>query len=228
MQNQAHDVKADAARLIDTVANAGVAVFPTDVGYAIVGNAESAISRVFACKKRSFDKACGMFSNRDMLVALARVGERELAIVDAVTRTHGLPLSVVVPYHTDHAFFSGLTRTTRERSSRGDTIDMLLNAGALHDEIARLSWTRGIPVLGSSANTSLSGSKYRLADVEQPVRDEADLVIDYGDTKYSHPEGMGSSIIALPSLLPIRRGIAFDRICDIIREEFGVDPRTVS
>lgn len=219
------DVKADAARLIETVAGGGVAVFPVDVGYAIVGNAEEAIARVFACKKRSFDKACGMFSNWDMFVNLALVGERERAIVASVTRKHNLPFSVVVPFKTDHAFFSGLTPLTRERSSRGDTIDMLLNAGALHDEVARLSWARGMPVLGSSANTSLAGSKYRLLDVEAPVRDAADLVLDYGNTKYSHPAGMGSSIIALPSLKPIRRGIEFDRICEIIKGEFGTDPR---
>jgi tRNA A37 threonylcarbamoyladenosine synthetase subunit TsaC/SUA5/YrdC len=219
------DIKADAARLIETVASGGVAVFPVDVGYAIVGNTEAAIARVFACKKRSFEKACGMFSNRDMFVALAKVGERELAIVDCVTRKHGLPFSVVVPYQVDHPFFSNLTPLTRERSSRGDTIDMLLNVGPLNEEIARLSWERGMPVLGSSANTSLSGSKYRFTDVEQPVRDEADITLDYGDTKYSHPAGMGSSIIALPSLKPIRRGIEFERICDIIRDEFGTDPR---
>ncbi|MBL8382972.1 MAG: Sua5/YciO/YrdC/YwlC family protein [Burkholderiales bacterium] len=219
------DVRADAARLIDTVAAGGVAVFPVDVGYAIVGNAEAAIARIFAAKKRSFEKACGMFSNRDMLVNLSRLDERSIAIVDAVTARHGLPFSVVVPYKVDHPFFAGLSPLTRERSSRGDTIDMLLNAGALHDEIARLAWARGLPVLGSSANTSLTGSKYKLMDVEAPVRAAADLVIDYGDTKYSHPAGMGSSIIALPSLQPIRRGIAFDRICDIIRDEFGVDPR---
>ena len=221
------DVPADAARLIETVANSGVVVFPVEVGYAIVGHTESAIARIFACKKRSFDKACGMFSNRDMFVNLAAVGARELAIVDSITQKHGLPFSVVVPYRVEHAFFSTLSPLTRERSSRGDTIDMLLNAGLLHDEVARLSWERGMPVLGSSANTSLNGSKYRLGDVERPVRDEAELVIDYGDTKYSHPDGMGSSIIALPSLKPIRGGIAFDRICDIIRDEFGVDPRGV-
>jgi len=223
--SESRDIRADAARVIDTVAAGGVAVFPVDVGYAIVGNSETAIARIFACKRRSFEKACGMFSNRDMFLALADVGERETAIVDSVTRKHGLPFSVVVPYKTDHAFFSRLSRQTRERSSRGGTIDMLLNAGALHDEVARMSWERGLPILGSSANTSLSGSKYRFSDVEAPVRDEADLALDYGQTRYSHPAGMGSSIIALPGLKPIRRGIMFDRICDIIGEEFGTDPR---
>ena len=224
----APDVKSDAARLLDTVTRGGVGIFATDVGYAIIGNGESAIARIFACKQRSFDKACGMFSSWDMFDALAQVGQRERAIVDTVIHEHRLPLSVVTPYKVDHPFFSRLTSLTRERSSRGDTIDMLLNAGALHDEIARLAWARGVPVLGSSANRSLSGSKYKLADVEPAVRDEADLVIDYGDTKYSHPAGMGSSIIALPSLKPIRKGIKFDEICSLIAQCFGTDPRAVT
>ena len=228
MANATRDVQGDATRLIETVARGGVAVFPVDVGYAIVGNAEDAITRVFACKKRSVEKACGMFSNRDMLINLSLLDQRSIEIVDSITKKHGLPFSVVVPYKIEHPFFSGLTPLTRERSSRGDTIDMLLNAGALHDEIARLSWARGMPVLGSSANTSLTGSKYQLMDVEEPVRNEADLVLDYGNTKYSHPAGMGSSIIALPSLKPIRRGIEFERICEIIRAEFGSDPRDVA
>src|SRR5438067_13212280 len=154
-----YDVKSDAARLLNTVAQGGVGIFPTDVGYAIIGNAESPITRIFASKQRSFEKACGMFSNWDMFLALAAVGERERKIVDTVIHEHGLPLSVVTPYRTDHPFFARLTPLTRERSSRGDTIDMLLNAGALHDEIARLAWSRGVPLLGSSANQSLSGNK---------------------------------------------------------------------
>ena len=55
MNTTVQDVKGDAARLIETVAKGGVAVFPVDVGYAIVGNAENAIARVFACKIRSFE-----------------------------------------------------------------------------------------------------------------------------------------------------------------------------
>jgi len=74
------DVKSDAARLLNTVAQGGVGIFATDVGYAIIGNGEAAIARIFACKQRNFDKACGMFSNWDMFVALAGVGERERAV----------------------------------------------------------------------------------------------------------------------------------------------------
>jgi tRNA A37 threonylcarbamoyladenosine synthetase subunit TsaC/SUA5/YrdC len=223
----AHPVEADAKRLVDTLAKGGIAVFPVDVGYAIVGNHEAAIERIFAAKQRSYDKPCGMFSSWQMFLDLATVGARERAMVDTVIHRYGLPLSIVTPYRTDHAFFKDLTATTRIRSSRAGTIDMLLNAGALHDAIAAESYARGLPVLGSSANQSLSGSKYRLLDVEAPVRAAADLVIDYGATKYAHPDGMGSSIIELPSGRPLRKGIKYDEICDILAQHFQVDPRTL-
>lgn len=222
------DISNDAKRLVDTVEAGGIVVFPVDVGYAIVGNRQPAIERIFAAKARSFDKPCGMFSSWQMFLDLGVVGQRERDIVDSIIHRYGLPLSVVVPYRVDHPFFSRLTPRTRELSSRAGTIDMLLNAGALHDAVATLSYQRGTPVLGSSANQSLSGSKYRLADVEEPVRKAADLVIDYGSTKYSHPAGMGSSIIELPSCRPLRKGIKFDEICDILARHFAVDPRDLA
>jgi tRNA A37 threonylcarbamoyladenosine synthetase subunit TsaC/SUA5/YrdC len=219
------DIATDARNLVDTIARGGVVIFPVDVGYAIVGNHEAAIERIFKAKQRSYDKPCGMFTSWQMFLDLSTIGGRERAIADAIVHKHGLPLSVVVPYRVDHAFFGRLTPLTRERSSRAGTIDMLLNAGALHDAVAAQSYARGIPVLGSSANQSLSGSKYRLADVEAPVRAAADLVIDYGPTRYSHPNGMGSTIIELPSCKALRRGIKFDEICDVLAGEFQVDPR---
>jgi tRNA A37 threonylcarbamoyladenosine synthetase subunit TsaC/SUA5/YrdC len=221
----ARDVQADAKRLLDTIERGGVALFPVDVGYAIVGNHEPAIERIFKAKERSYEKQCGMFSNFDMVKSIAKITTRELGMIEAVIHGAGLPLSIVVPFDAAHQHFAKLTPRTRTLSSRGGTIDMLLNAGALHDAIAKLSFARATPVLGSSANQSLTGSKYKLGDVEAPVRAAADLVIDYGSTKYSHPQGMGSSIIELPSGKPIRKGIKYDEICDILVRGYGVDPR---
>ena len=102
---------------------------------------------------------------------------------------------------------------------------MLLNAGALHVAIAVSAMPAGRRCSGHPPNQSLTGSKYLLADVEEPVRRAADLVIDYGATKYSHPDGMGSTIIELPSARPLRKGIKYDAICDILAREFATDPR---
>jgi hypothetical protein len=38
---------------------------------------------------------------------------------------------------------------------------------------------------------------------------------------------MGSTIIELPSGKPVRKGIVYDAICDILRDEFKIDPRTL-
>src|SRR5947208_14567675 len=110
------DVKSDAARLLNTVAQGGVGIFATDVGYAIIGNGEAAIARIFACKQRNFDKACGMFSNWDMFDALAQVGQRERKIVDTVIHEHGMPLTVVTHYMNYQPLLSLHKQHLREQS----------------------------------------------------------------------------------------------------------------
>jgi hypothetical protein len=50
-----------------------------------------------------------------------------------------------------------------------------------------------------------------------------DLAADSGPTKYSHPDGLGSTIIDLETFRPFRVGILFDRIRAIAAEECGID-----
>jgi tRNA A37 threonylcarbamoyladenosine synthetase subunit TsaC/SUA5/YrdC len=109
-----------------------------------------------------------------------------------------------------------------EHSSKQGTIDMLLNAGSLHNELVKLSWDAGIPVFGSSANTSLMGSKYRVSDVESAVLNAADLIIDYGLSKYHNPHGRSSTIIDFSDFSVIRIGVCFDQLKQIFQERFGV------
>ena len=71
-----------------------------------------------------------------------------------------------------------LARNFRQALAR--TMDMLLNAGALHDEITRLARESAFAVVASSANISLTGSKFRFAAIEAPVREIAGLAIDTG------------------------------------------------
>ena len=63
---------------------------------------------------------------------------------------------------------------------------MLVNAGNFHAEITRLSLENEHLLFGSSANISLSGTKFRATDIEPEIRVIADIVIDYGLMKY-HP-----------------------------------------
>ncbi len=67
-----------------------------------------------------------------------------------------------------------------KNASKSGTIDLLMNAGPIHDEIARLALESGNGVFGSSANMSLSGSKYDFKDVEIELRNKVDLALDGG------------------------------------------------
>ena len=64
-----------------------------------------------------------------------------------------------------------------------------------------------MPVLGSSANTSLTGSKYSLEDIDPPVLEAADIMIDGGTSKYKN-EGRSSTIIDFGNFETIGLGFA--------------------
>lgn len=216
------DPKDDARAVFDTVSGGGVAIFRTDVGYAIVGHTEAAVARIFEVKARSFDKPCGCFGSLAMFDALIECDGRARDFVHAVTVEHGLPLSIVGRYRADHPIIANADPFVRRHATKGDTIDLLMNAGPIHDEIARLALEHGSGVFGSSANRSLSGSKYQFGDIEPEVREGVDLPLDSGPTKYRNAEGFGSTIIDLATFRPFRIGICFEEICAIAQEAVGV------
>ena len=84
------------------------------------------------------------------------------------------------------------------------TLDMLLNAGEFHNEMTKQSMELEMPVLGSSANTSLTGSKYNLDDIDPPVFGAADILIDGGTSKYKNEKGRSSTIIDFDNFETIR------------------------
>jgi tRNA A37 threonylcarbamoyladenosine synthetase subunit TsaC/SUA5/YrdC len=103
---------------------------------------------------------------------------------------------------------------------------MLLNAGVFHNEMTKLGAARMMPIFGSSANTSLSGSKYTLATIEQPVRDAADILVDGGLCKYHNPEGRSSTIIDFRTFKTVRVGVVYDKLCEIFLK-FKIDLRAI-
>ena len=78
---------------------------------------------------------------------------------------------------------------------------------------------------GSSANISLTGSKFRIADIEPELIDVADIVIDQGTAKYANREGVSSSIIDFRNFTVVRYGCCFDRIEEIFKERFSIQLR---
>jgi len=216
-------IKEDAARIHETLRNGGVAIFPVSVGYAIVGHEDEAIKRIYAAKNRSFDKPCGNFGDWELFNELQIVSDQARELVRCIISEHNLPFSVVAPFREDHPLIKGLPPFALKNATKKGTIDVLLNAGPLHNEVARLARENAYCVSGSSANVSLTGSRFRLEDVQDEVRAIADLQIDYGLVPYHNPQGLGSTIVDLSNFETIRVGCVYDRIAEIALDTFDID-----
>jgi len=214
-------INADAGRAMDVMQAGGIAILPNDVGYSLIAARAPALRRIFDTKRRAPSKLNAMLGNPDLQRELHVLGERGQAIVQAITQDYDLPLGVVAPCRTDHPLLRRLDADTFERSTKGDTLLMLLNAGAFHRAITRLSLERETLLFGSSANLSLHGTKFRVEDMEPEITAIADVIIDYGLMKY-HLWQASSTLLDCETLQVVRYGSCFENIADILRRHFGI------
>ncbi len=225
MELTSEKVQADAEAVYDVIMDGGIAIVPLDVAYAIIGHKEDAIRKIFETKKRSLEKPSGMFACLDHSLALHDLGDREREIQHVLIDEYDLPFSVVAPFDPTNPGLAGVDPYVIETSSKAGTLDMLLNAGKFHNALSRLCFERGRPAFGSSANISLTGSKFTVADVEPELKAVADIVIDHGTSKYANPEGVSSSIIDFRDFTVVRYGCCFDQLERIFKERFSIELR---
>ncbi len=216
------NLKADAQRAMDVMQNAGIAILPNDVGYSLIGARRLALKKIFDTKKRAPSKLNAMLGNHDLHRELHIVSPRGKAIVQAITGDYDLPLGLIAPCRRGHPLLRSLDADTFERSTKGNTLLMLLNAGPFHREITRLSLERETLLFGSSANLSMSGTKFRVEDMEPEITAIADLIVDYGLMKY-HLWKASSTLLNCETLEVVRYGSCFENIADILKRHFRIE-----
>ncbi|MDE2198017.1 MAG: Sua5/YciO/YrdC/YwlC family protein [Rhodospirillales bacterium] len=218
-------VAADAGIVLDAMQAGGVAILPLDVAYAVIGTTEAAIRRIFAVKARSYEKPSGMFATWEMSRELHVMPPERHAIARVIVEEYGLPFSIVAPFHAGHDMLRGVDPFVLASSTKAGTLDMLINAGPWHNAVARLALARGVCVFGSSANRSLTGSKYRLTDIEPELRAAAAVGIDGGTAKYANAAGLSSTIIDFRDFRFIRRGVCCEQLTTIFCDRFDITLR---
>jgi tRNA A37 threonylcarbamoyladenosine synthetase subunit TsaC/SUA5/YrdC len=216
-----HDIKTDAKRVFDTIGAGGAVIMPGDIGYAAGANSAAALQRLFTVKQRGPHKRNAMAGNYELHREVHDIGGREREIIDAITVDAGLPLCVVAPYHAEHPVVAALEAEVLTASTVGNTLAMLVNGGRLQDEIVRLTHAAGLPLLGSSANLTGTGTKFRVEDIQQPIIDAVDLVIDYGLCRYHHYR-RSSTVIDFSTMEVVRIGSCYDLIADIMDSQFAI------
>lgn len=215
------DFKADARRAFDAIHRGGIAIMPMDVGYSLIGGRPAALARIFDTKRRAPAKLNAMLGNDAIARDVFRLSTRGWEIYEAITHDYDLPLGAVAPYRAGHAIFNNLDSGTLARSTKDGTLLMLVNAGGFHAEITRLAQVQQFALFGSSANRSLSGTKFDGQDIEPEIRAIADVVIDYGLMKY-HRWRASSTILNLDTLEVVRVGACYENLRSILARHFGV------
>jgi tRNA A37 threonylcarbamoyladenosine synthetase subunit TsaC/SUA5/YrdC len=213
------DIQGDAKRAMDVILSGGIAIIPSYVGYVILGATTEAINRTIEVKERGPSKLNAVIGCASMHAALHVLESRNREIVRTITQGYDLPMGTVAPADLNHPMMKNLDAEVFERTTLGGTIAMLLNAGPLMDAMAELSFEAGQLVVGSSANLSLHGTKFRAQDIEQQVLDAADMVIDYGLMRWAN-YGRSSTMVNVHDFSVVRYGSCLDLINDVLQRHY--------
>lgn len=204
-----------------TLQDGGVAIVPTSIGYAIVGATSEAIRRTHRAKGRAPSKYNAFTGSRALHEEIHVLDGERRAMVRMLTETYDLPVGTIAPCRKDHRIFRNLDPDVYAQSTYEDTAALLLNGGPILVELGRLSHEHGLGVIGSSANRSLQGTKFRVQDIEPEVLAAADEVLDYGLVRWA-AYGKSSTMIDFGTLTTTRVGACYDLICDVLDRHFGV------
>ena len=215
------DYDADAGRVYDVLKAGGIGVIPTHVGYVIVACDPDAVWRIFEAKRRKPEKLNAMCGCREMHRDLHDLPDDRRAVVSAIIDEYDLPMGTVAKAHLDHPALAALREDVLAQTMHEGTIAMLLNAGTLMDRIARLAFADDRLVIGSSANVSLKGVKFRADDIEDEILDAADIVVDYGLMRWNR-YNRSSTMLNVNDMTVVRYGSCFDLIDDLLRRHFGI------
>lgn len=215
------DVERDARRAFDALKSGGIAIVPNDIGYSILGGSQAALQLIFDTKGRAASKLNAMVGDAAIHRELHIVSPRGHDIVTAITEDYDLPLGCIAPCRVDHPLLRALTPEALAASTREDTLVILMNAGKFHAAITRLSFAENHPLIGSSANRSLSGTKFTVEAIEPEIKAIADIVIDHGLQKY-HTYAASSTLLNVETLEVVRVGSCYENIRYVVERHFGV------
>ena len=112
----------------------------------------------------------------------------------------------------------------RDRAPSGlsppDLLGALERAGTARRALLA-GYRRAKPACRRGADISLTGTKFRVADIEPEVLGIADIVIDHGLRKY-HLYRASSTLLDLKTMAVVLYGACFELIADILARHFDI------
>ena len=214
-------IEDDAISAFKIIQNGGIGILPMDIGYSLIGGSSDSLMHIFETKGRASGKLNAFVGDLTSADELLNLTPESRELLHLLTKTYDLPLGAIAPCNLNHPLLKTLDSRTRRMSVKAGTIVLLVNAGPFHAAISRLSRQAGYLLIGSSANLSNSGTKFRVTDIEPEILDIADVIIDHGLRKY-HLYGQSSTLLNLDTFEVVRHGACFELIADVIQRHYGI------
>lgn len=182
-----------------------------DIGYGLLGSAEQAIKKMYEAKGRSLSNPCIVIGNRDILEDVAVVPDAKIgAWIDQTMRY--TTLATVLPVNPKSRLLKRLSPWLYGQTVTNATIAVFLNVGPFLEEVISQAASRGLIVVGSSANLSSHGNIYSFDEIPKALRAAADFGIDHGRCKYENEERKATTIVNFTNWSIKRRGVNWEQI----------------
>ncbi|KAB8277475.1 hypothetical protein BDV30DRAFT_251634 [Aspergillus minisclerotigenes] len=216
------NVHKDALKVFQTLQEGGIAIVPTEVGYGLIASSSEAITRAFHAKTRRPGHTQGIIGNYDVHKALHILPEERFNITKVLTHDLDMSLGIIAPYKSDHPLLQGMSAETLEQTTKDGNMAIHVGGGSLLLEVVRLHYEMGKVVVGSSANVTGKGQKFRVQDIEEKILRAADIVVDYGLQRY-HVYGKASILFDFGEMRVVRMGACYELFRDRMRRFWGVE-----
>lgn len=216
------NVHADAQRVFQVLQSGGVVILPTEVGYGLMATSAEAIDRAFAAKRRRPGHAQGLYGTHELHRELHVLDNRRFEMTRVLVEDLDMSFMAVAPCRNDHHLLRALSPQTLSKVTKDGTIAIFISCSSLLKEICRLNAISGQLMVGSSANVSGGGQKFRVEDIEDEVKEAADLIVDYGLQRY-HVYGRPSLIMDFNQMKILRMGSCYELFRERMRKFWGVE-----
>ena len=91
-----------------------------------------------------------------------------------------------------------------------------------HKELTRLSREEVVPLFGSSANITGTGTKFRVEDIPQELQGHRRHHVDHGLRRY-HVYRRAGTLINFDTMQVVRMGACYELISGVLKRWFDVD-----
>ncbi|KAB8235626.1 uncharacterized protein BDW43DRAFT_298683 [Aspergillus alliaceus] len=197
-------------------------IVPAEVGYGIIASSSDAVTRAFEAKKRRPGHTQGIIGNYDLHKALHDLPEDRFNMTKALVHDLDMSLGIIAPYKPDHPLLQRLSPETLSKTTKDGKMAIYVGGGSLLLEIVRLHYEVGKVVVGSSANVTGAGQKFRVEDIEGELLEAVNVVIDYGLQRY-HVYGRANTMFDFGEMRVVRKGGCYELFRERMGKFWGVE-----